>query len=763
MDERQTQILLSLRQITEEVAAQNSLEDAINTLVVRIRNVTSADCCSLYLCDPFKKFLRLAATDGLEKTAIGKANLRIGEGLVGYVGAKQELLGLADAPSHPNFKYLPDVGEDEFFSFLGVPVINQGQLLGVLVIQSREKRSFNELEESFMVTLSAQIASVIASSNNLRENGDGNIRRCRGESGTGGIAIARAVVWQPTLSLEDVPITYTEDRQLQLELFNQTIFQLQTEMDKATLEMQENHKSIAASGYMSGYGKLLDDATFQDDVAEEIMSNGLLATSAIKVVTEKRLKAVNSLGLKEKYYDTRDFAQVLISRLVNVSEQGLKLDSQVILAVKSLPAAFVADLERYNVAGFITVDNTTSSHTAILARDLGIPAVIGLHINLNELDGRTIIIDGHNSEVIIDPATSVIDEYKQLISQTQEQADLFSQEKFDSPITLDGKRIKVQLNAGLNHAEDTEDLTNQTDGIGLYRTEIAFMLSQTFPTVAQQTEWYSTLLEKFKNYPVCMRTLDIGGDKGLAYLPIEESNPALGWRGIRLTLDQPNILKTQLHAMLLAQKKWGNLEIMIPMVSCIEEITGFKKILDDSILEIENLTGEKIKKPRLGIMIEVPSIIYVLDDIAPLVDFFSIGSNDLIQYLLAVDRSNQKVGRFFDPFNPSVVRCLKYLRDKSQKLNKDISVCGEIAGSPLGALMLLSFGYNCLSMNYSELARVKYICRRVSVLDLIKVGQEAVKLQHSSDIRKLYTDYAFNQGLGRIFDLIKDSKTITEQ
>lgn len=753
MDERQTQILLALRQITEEVAAQHTLEKAIDILVQRIRAVTFADCCSLYLSDPFKKYLRLAATDGLEKTAIGKANLRIGEGLVGYVGQKQELVDLADAPSHPNFKYLPDIGEDEFFSFLGVPVINQGELLGVLVIQSRQKQGFNELEESFMVTLSAQIASIIATSKSMRDANDANIKRCRGESGTGGIAIARAVVWQPTLSLEDVPITCTEDRDMQLELFNQAIFQLQTEMDQATLEMQERHNAQAANGYLSGYGNMLDDPTFQDEVASEILDKGLLASSAIKVVTEKRLQNFKLQGLKEKYFDARDFAQIIISRLVHSSSQSVKIDhDKIILVVKNLPAAMVAELDRNNIAGFITVDNATSSHTAILARDLGIPAVIGVQLNLNEVDGHTVIIDGHNSEVLIEPSQSVIDEYRQLVSQNREQADLFSAEKNKKGITLDGVELKIQLNAGLSHNE-SDDLPAQTDGIGLYRTEIAFMLSQTFPSEMQQTEWYRKLLEQFKGYPVCMRTLDIGGDKGLAYLPIEEGNPALGWRGIRVTLDQPNILKTQLRSMLFAQQEFENLEIMIPMVSRLEEVISFKKILNEAIKEIVIQTNKPVKPPRFGVMIEVPSIAYVLPEIAKEVDFFSIGSNDLTQYLMAVDRSNQKVCRFFDVFNPAIIRCLKYLCDESNRLGKPISVCGEIAGNPLGALMLLSLGYKCLSMNYSELARVKYICRRISFADLQEIGQIALTLDNSVKIRALYNEYAANQGLSRIIDL----------
>ena len=289
MDDRQSKMLLALRQITENVSAQSSLNEAIALLVVSIRNATGADCCSLYLIDELGEYLTLAGTDGLDKKAVGKARLRLGEGLVGSVGQKQELLDLADAPSDPKFKYLPEVGEDKFFSFLGVPIIYQGELLGVLVIQSREKRQFGAVEESFLVTLSAQMSSIIAVSRASKEEDTGCVRRYRGEQGTGGIAIAKAVVWQPDVLLSDVTIQHTNEPYVQQELFHQTVFQLQTEMDLNTLHMNESGQKEAAFGYMSGYGSLLDDPTFQDEVDTEILANGMTASSAVKIVAERRL------------------------------------------------------------------------------------------------------------------------------------------------------------------------------------------------------------------------------------------------------------------------------------------------------------------------------------------------------------------------------------------------------------------------------------------------------------------------------------------
>ncbi len=749
MDDRQSHMLLALRQITENVSVQSTLEDAMSLLVVSIRKATGADCCSLYLVDSFKKFLKLAATDGLSKQAVGKARLRIGEGLVGSVGERQELIDLADAPSDPKFKYLPEVGEDEFFSFLGVPVLNQGELLGVLVIQSRERRQFGPVEESFLVTLSAQIASIIAVSRSEKESSSESVQAYVGEQGTGGIAIAKAVVWQPEVQLGDITVQHTKEPDVQQELFHQSMFQLQTEMDLNTLHMSENGKKDAAFGYVSGYGSLLDDTTFQDDVDTEIMANGLTAASAVKVVAERRLADLASSEDRDSYLDLRDMSEIIISRLMNFTSRAPELKEDVVLAVRSLPAALVAELKRYRVCGFISMESAANSHTSVLARDLGIPSVSGLHFDINTLNGRTVIVDGMNAELLVDPSESIVAEYRQMMLSGREQEDLFSREKYKEAVTTDGVRVKVELNAGLSH-EEMADLPEQCDGVGLYRTEISFMMTGSLPGEQQQAQWYKAVLKQFRNQSVTMRTLDVGGDKALSYLPIEEVNPALGWRGVRITIDQPQILKTQLRAMILAHSEYGNLQIMIPMVSRLSEIVTCKRMLAQVVKEVSVQLGRELPMPKFGVMLEVPAVIYLMDEILPEVDFVSIGSNDLMQYLLAVDRGNQKVARFFEPFHPAVVRCLRQLCAKASERHVPITVCGEIAGNPLDAMMLLSLGYTELSMNYSELARVRYTVRRVSIGALKDIGEKALTLCHSEDIRKLYIDYASSVGLERV-------------
>ena len=740
--------LQALSQITQEVASEHDLSKAMSLLVQHIRRTTEADCCSLYLYDDLSKRYRLVATDGLSQQAVGKATLRYNEGLVGVVGSSRELLNLADAPSHPNFKYLPEVGEDEYLSFLGVPILNQGNLLGILVIQAKVKQMFGDQEESFLVTLAAQIGSLIARSKEENSVEDDVLQRLKGAASTGDIAIAPALVWQPDVSLEDVKIQHSDDPEMQVELFNQVLFQLQIEMDRATLKMQEGDKGNAVFGYISSYGSLLDDTSFQDEVAQTIEDGKYLATSAVKLVIEKRLDQAKEQGQNARVIDLKDFGQVLISRLIHACNQEFDVSEPVILVMENMPASMVAELPKDKIAGFVATAQSSSAHSTVLARDFGIPSVLGVNLNLNEIDGHTIIVDGHNCEVILDPPESVVDEFKQLVNQNREQRDLFARECMQTVECIDGRHITIGLNAGLNQKDD--DLVGETDCIGLYRTEIAFMLCQAFPTEQQQFEWYSHLLSQFAPKPVCMRTLDIGSDKCLPYLPIKEANPALGWRGVRVTLDMPNILYTQLRAMLRAHQKYGNLELMLPMVSRLEEVIAVKKAMIEVANELRVKTGQEVTLPRFGVMVEVPACAYLMDELAAEVDFFSIGSNDLIQYLLAVDRANQKVIRFYDNFHPAVVRCLNDFARKAETLGKRINVCGEIAGDPLGALMLLSLGYTSLSMNYSYISRIKYILRRVSFTQLRELGEQALKLMDSSSIRALYDSYATAQGLGKI-------------
>lgn len=750
MDDQQTKILLAMRKITEAVMACRDQDEIVTLLVQQIRQTMHVDCCSLYICDEKTRRYRLAATDGLVQEAVGKAGLKFGEGLVGAVGERRALLNLADAPAHPNFKYLPDVGEDEFHSFMGVPVLYQGQLFGIVVIQTKEQRQFSDAEESFMVTLAAQLANGLLKTHAASVH-NRQIRSFHGTSGAGELAIGQAMIWQSSVDIDKVRVLHCDDPSMQQELFQQTILQLQIEMDKTALRMQEDDKNDAAAWYLQGYGKMVDDREFQNEVVSHILSEGLLASSAIKQVYDKRVAQVHARNADEKCLEIRDFAQVLISRLVHASPTELNTTTEVILVVENLSATLIAELPKEHISGFVATQQHSSSHAIILARDLGLPVVIGADLDIDEIDGRTLIIDGEKATGLIDPPQSVVDEFAQLISQTRAQLDIYSREIAAETSTIDGRRIGIRLNAGLSGGED-DSIEDKVDGVGLYRTEIAFMLTQSFPSEQQQFEWYSALLSRFSHSRVCMRTLDVGSDKALSYLPISESNPAMGWRGVRVTIDHPQIMRTQLRAMLRASQAHGNLDIMLPMVSSLEEVAAARAMLTELAAELAAENGSELSMPRFGVMIEVPSLVYMLDELAASVDFLSIGSNDLVQYLLAVDANNPLVERFYTPFHPAVIRCLSYIKRKCAELGKQVAVCGEIAGKPMGALMLLSLGYDELSLNYADIARIKYIIRRISCADLQQIGEQARQLGSCSELRSLYEDYAVRNGLSRLME-----------
>lgn len=747
--ETKTEKLQELKKLSLDLLNEKNASKAVERIVKTVRAITMADCCSLYVCDYLREKYRLIATDGLRQSAVGKTSLDFNEGLVGVVGTKKTVLNLADAKSHPNFKFIPEIGEEEFLSFLGVPAVYQDKLYAVLVVQSKDKKQFNSEDESIMVSLCAQIALYLVKQEDSAENRDNlTFKRVAGLTSTGDYAVGTAFVWNPAITLEDVQIIHCEEPAIQQELFHQALFQLQLEMDRNALKMEQNDNKDAVFGYLSAYGRLLDDPLFESQVDEKILNNGLMATSAIKLVVEEKLKEQTVKQDQELATEILEFADVLISRLIHidVNELDFKDKENIILIVKSLPTSLIAELPRNKINGLIATSKETSSHATILAKDLGITSILGVPLNFKEIDGHSIVLDASACEVLIDPPSFVVDEFSQLIEEHREKMHLFKAEKLEKVVTLDGQHISVALNAGLNHS-DLKNINRLADGIGLYRTEIAFMLASSFPSEAVQCSLYEGILKSFEGKRVCLRTLDVGSDKSLPYLPIKENNPAFGWRGVRLTLDLKHILEVQLKAMLRANISYNNLDIMIPMVSRVEEIEEIKNILSKVKQEIEDELNREIPMPRFGVMIEVPSIAYILEDITPYVDFFSVGSNDLIQYLLAVDRSNHKVSKFYDPFHPAVVRCLYYFASTINKKNKDIVVCGEMAGNPLCAMLLLSLGYKKLSMNYKEIARVKYTLRRVSVEKLELLGKDALHLKYAKDIRSLYENYANELGL----------------
>jgi phosphotransferase system enzyme I (PtsP) len=418
-----------------------------------------------------------------------------------------------------------------------------------------------------------------------------------------------------------------------------------------------------------------------------------------------------------------------------------------VLVADELTATTLAELPQERLAGVVVRDGAANSHAAILVRAMGIPTVMGADILPEMLDKRLLIVDGYRGELLIDPEPVLIHEYQRLVSEENALSRL-AEDDVEQPAELkSGERIQVMLNAGLS-AEHEQAMDNWVDGIGLYRTEIPFMLQNGFPSEEEQVAQYQGMLQLFLNKPVTLRTLDIGADKQLPYMPISEENPCLGWRGIRLTLDQPEIFLVQVRAMLRANAASGNLSILLPMITSIDEIDEARRLIDRAGQEVEEMLGYDIPRPRIGIMIEVPSMLFMIPHLASRVDFVSVGTNDLTQYLLAVDRNNTRVANLYDSLHPAMLHALKSIAESARQAQIDLCLCGEMAGDPMCVVLLVGLGYHHLSMNGKNVPRVKYLLRHIEREEAQALSERSLQAQTATEVRHQVAAFMERRGLG---------------
>ncbi|EDO5581297.1 phosphoenolpyruvate-protein phosphotransferase PtsP [Salmonella enterica] len=383
----------------------------------------------------------------------------------------------------------------------------------------------------------------------------------------------------------------------------------------------------------------------------------------------------------------------------------------------------------------------------LMVRALGIPTVMGADIQPSVLHRRTLVVDGYRGELLVDPEPVLIQEYQRLISEEIELSRL-AEDDVNLPAQLkSGERVKVMLNAGLS-PEHEEKLGSRIDGIGLYRTEIPFMLQSGFPSEEEQVAQYQGMLQMFNDKPVTLRTLDVGADKQLPYMPISEENPCLGWRGIRITLDQPEIFLIQVRAMLRANAATGNLSILLPMVTSIDEVDEARRLIERAGREVEEMIGYAIPKPRIGIMLEVPSMVFMLPHLANRIDFISVGTNDLTQYILAVDRNNTRVASIYDSLHPAMLRALSMIAQEAEKHGLDLRLCGEMAGDPMCVAILIGLGYRHLSMNGRSVARVKYLLRHIDFEDAQTLARRSLEAQMATEVRHQVAAFMERRGMG---------------
>ncbi|MEL4012702.1 phosphoenolpyruvate--protein phosphotransferase [Dryocola clanedunensis] len=741
-------MLTRLREIVEKVASAPRLNEALDILVTDICLAMDTEVCSVYLADHDRRCFYLMATKGLKKPRGRTITLAFDEGIVGLVGRLAEPINLADAQKHPSFKYVPAVKEERFRAFLGVPIIQRRQLLGVLVVQQREHRQYDESEESFLVTLATQMAAILSQSQLAALFGQYRQTRIRALPASPGVAVAEGWMDSTLPLMEQVSEASTLDTTLERE-------RLTAALEEASNEFRRYSKRFAAGAQKETaaifdlYSHLLTDARLRRELYGEV-DKGSVAEWAVKKVVEKFAEQFASLSdsyLKERAGDLRTLGQRLLFHLDDTIQGPNTWPERFILVADELSAATLAELPQNRLVGVVVRDGAANSHAAIMVRALGIPTVMGADIQPSVLHRRTLVVDGYRGEILVDPEPILLQEYQRLISEENELSRI-AEDDVDLPAALkSGERVQVMLNAGLS-PEHEEKLGSRIDGIGLYRTEIPFMLQSGFPSEEEQVAQYQGMLQMFNEKPVTLRTLDVGADKQLPYMPISEENPCLGWRGIRITLDQPEIFLVQVRAMLRANAATGNLSILLPMITSLDEVDEARRLIDRAGREVEEVLGYPLPKPRIGVMVEVPSMVFMLGQLASRVDFISVGTNDLTQYLLAVDRNNTRVASLYDSLHPAMLRALRMIASEAERYDIDLCLCGEMAGDPMCVVLLVGMGYRHLSMNGRSVARVKYLLRHISLEEAQMLAERSLEAQLATEVRHQVASFMERRGMG---------------
>lgn len=750
-------MLTFLRRITQEVSSAQNLTDALAIVVERVCEFIEVEACSVYLADDSGENYVLIASKGFKEGVDGKLCVKSNQGLVGLVGQREEPLNVENAAEHPAYAYFPETGEEKYQAFLGVPIIHQRKIVGILVAQQRASRKFDEGEESFLVTVSAQLAGLVAQAKmkkgfkgiqHAARQGKGKGKEIQGIPGSPGVGIGETVRTYALADLDAVPDRMAEDIDKEIAVFNKALAQARKEM-KLLREKLNDTLPKEDVALFDVYLNMLDKKNLGAEVVERI-KDGVWAQGALRDVISQHIKSFDSMDddyLRERAADVRDLGRRVLTYLQAGAQKSRTYPDAMILVGDEITAAKLAEIPREKLMGIVSVQGSSNSHAAILARSMGIPTVMGASdLPLSDIEGEEIIVDGYHGRVYLKPSATLRKEFKRLM---QEEAELYAGLEAlhsEEAVTPDGHHVPLLVNTGLV-ADIPSSLDVGAEGVGLYRTEVPFMMRDRFPGEEEQSHIYRQILAAFAPRPVTMRTLDVGGDKVLPYFRFEEENPFLGWRGLRITLDHPELLLLQLRAMLRASSGLNNLRIMLPMVSSVTEIREAKRFIEQAYEEVHEI-DPNVDMPKVGVMVEVPSAVYQAEQFARVCDFLSVGSNDLTQYLLAVDRNNSRVAKMYDSLHPAVLNALIDVVAGAHAQGKHASVCGEMAGDPASAILLLAMGFDSLSMNATSLARVKWVIRSIPMTQAQDLLAQAMSCEEPKLIRALLDEALEKAGLG---------------
>lgn len=743
----QPNILLEFNRLQKEVAELATPAAQVRIIVDSVSEIIGTDVCTLYLKDSHEDMV-LMASHGLVDT--GPVSIPSGRGLVGLVAKERHALNIAKASEHPDFFYVEGTAEERFQSFCGVPLVRYGKVIGVLVVQRADPVALSPESEALLITLCSQLAHIVADMPVTLQGAHIN-SYIRGVSGSAGVGIGLGVLCDhgdllsvPDEPCKDVPAAVAKWHSLRAKV------QAEIVAEESALRAQ---LSAQESSIFHTYSSLLSDQSLIQKVESEIRNGNWLPGALRKTIQyfadmflemddpylRARHEDIHHLG--NKLYGSLQGNNTLAENIVNLQ--------QIVLIGDQVSISDIAAVPIDNLVGIICFAGSSMSHTSVLANALGIPAVMGIGMLKNLRTRERFIVDGNSGNVVRFPNDRLCAEFQRLIDEEKQLLHKLSALRDEPAVTPDGTAIRLLANSGLL-ADLSPGLKHGAQGVGLYRTEIPFLVRQSFPSEQEQVAVYSQVFNAYAGKPVYMRTLDVGGDKQLPYFPItDEENPALGWRGIRFTLDNIQLLMTQVRAMLTAAGADSDLHILLPMISAAEELNSFNELLTEALRQLQQ-EGRPVRRPRVGAMVEVPAAISQLQFWRNRIDFVSIGSNDLAQYLLALDRNNSRVASRYDQLHPAVIHELNRVVQIAREHNLPLSLCGEMAANPLAVILLLGMGITTLSMSAIKLPRIKHLIRTLPQSQAEHILQQCLQLDSSQDIRALLRSNLVKLGLGEL-------------
>ncbi|MEQ8593780.1 MAG: phosphoenolpyruvate--protein phosphotransferase [Parvibaculum sp.] len=708
-----------LRRLREVMAEPESAQKRLDKIVVLIASNMVAEVCSVYLVNRQRE-LELSATEGLKPTAVHNTRLKTGEGLVGDIAEHARPLNLADAQSHPGFAYRPETGEEIYKSLMGVPILRSGKVVGVLAVQNRTKRHYTEEEVEALQTVAMVLAEVVAAAELVDPQAYATPDLARevpyyiqATAFCEGIALGHAVLHEPRVHVTKL---IAEDTEVELKRLEQSVYALRGSIDDmletADLSHAGEHREV-----LQAYRMFANDRGWLKRMLEAVRT-GLTAEAAVERVqndTRARLQRAADPYIRDRLHDFDDLANRLLRQLTGVTLASLSanLPNDAIVIARNMGPAELLDYDKTRLRGLVLEEGAANAHVSIVARAFGIATVGRADDILDHIEpGDAIIVDGDTGEVYLRPSQEVIASYSEKARFRARKQEQYKAIRNEPAITCDGQRVSLYVNAGLQvdlpHLEESG-----AEGIGLFRTELQFMIASTLPSLRDQIELYSAVLDVAGDTPVVFRTLDIGGDKMLPYMnfaALKEENPALGWRAIRISLDRPGLLRHQVRALLTAAAG-RSLRIMFPMIAEVAEFQRARALVDKEMARLDQFGKEKPALLEIGTMLEVPSLAWQLDTLLPLVDFVSVGSNDLLQFLFASDRGNARVAGRYDFLSPAVLSFLKHIVAKCHRHETPLTLCGEMSGKPLEAMALLGLGFRRISMSPAAVGPVKMMVR----------------------------------------------------